>query len=139
MKFFPFGSTVPVSYEGPREVESMVAYLNEQANTFRSLTGELTEMAGRVKIFDDIIATAASLDQSLVDALTAAADAVTESAAAEHVSQYLKTAEKVAAKGVEYVEKEIARLSGMIAKSTVTAEKKTAFMLRKNILKAFQL
>jgi protein disulfide-isomerase A6 len=139
VKFFPFGSTVPVNYEGPREVDSMLSYLNLNANTFRALTGELTELAGRVKSLDDIIATAASLDHSLVDALKTATEAIGDSAAVEHVKEYLKTAEKVATKGVEYIEKEIARLSGMISKATVTAEKKSAFMLRRNILKAFQL
>ncbi|CAM9241415.1 unnamed protein product, partial [Ectocarpus fasciculatus] len=139
VKFFPFGSTVPVSYDGPREVESMLSYLNEQANTFRSLSGELTEIAGRITHFDDIIATAAKLDQALVDKLKVAAATVDESVAAEHVKEYIKTSEKIVAKGVEYVEKEIARLTGMISKATVTAEKKTSFMFRRNILKAFQL
>lgn len=139
VKFFPFGSTVPVSYDGPREVEPMLSYLNEQANTFRSLSGELAEIAGRITHFDDIIATAAKLDQALVDKLKAAAETVGDSVAAEHVKEYLKTSEKIVAKGVEYVEKEIARLTGMISKATVTAEKKTSFMLRRNILKAFQL
>lgn len=139
VKFFPFGSTVPVSYDGPRDVEPMLSYLNEQAKTFRSLGGELTENAGRIQIFDDIIATAAKLDDTLLEKLNAAVASVKDVAAEKHVTQYLKTAEKVVAKGVEYAEKEIARLSGMISKATVTAEKKTAFMFRRNVLKAFLL
>lgn len=139
VKFFPFGSTVPVSYDGPREVEPMLSYLNEQASTFRSLNGELTDDAGRIKEFDDIIATAPKLDKSLLEKLNAAAASVPDSTPENHVSQYLKTAEKVVAKGLEYVEKEIARLSGMISKATVSAEKKTAFMFRRNVLKAFLL
>jgi len=139
VKFFPFGSTVPVSYEGPREVESMSEYLNSQAGTFRSLTGELFESAGRLKIFDDIIATTEKFDEALLSALNTASSAITDAASAPHVKEYLKTAEKVAAKGVAYVEKEIGRLSGMIASESVAPEKKTNFMFRRNILKAFQL
>lgn len=139
VKFFPFGSTVPVSYDGPREVEPMMTYVNEQANTFRSLSGELLEMAGRLKTIDDVIATAKDFDAAFLEKVKAVASAVSESSSVEHATQYLKIAEKIVANGAEYVEKEIARLSGMISKATVTAEKKTAFMLRRNILKAFQL
>lgn len=50
---------------------------------------------------------------------------------------YVKAIEKVIAKGPSYVENEIARLAKVLGGGSVTADRKTLFLLRTNILKAF--
>lgn len=50
---------------------------------------------------------------------------------------YLSTASKILAKGSDYAEKEIKRLSSMIANPSVVPVSKTGFQLRQNVLRAF--
>lgn len=138
VKYFPPGSTVPVDYQGGREVEPMLDYINVNAGTYRTLSGELTEMAGRIKSLDDVILAVEKIDAAAIASMKEAVAAVADSKAAAHAKEYLSMAEKIAAKGVEFVEKEIARLTGMIGSSSVSADKKTGFMIRKNILNAFK-
>lgn len=126
-----------MNYDGPREVDALLQYVNENAKTFRTLSGELADVAGRIKVFDELIAVSEAIDNALVDALKAASSALSGSENSNHISEYIKTAEKVASKGLDYVQKEVARLSTMIANANVAADKKTGFMVRRNILKAF--
>ena len=72
----------------------MLDYINSNAGTFRTITGELSELAGRVKVFDEIIAVAEGIDKALVESLKTAASAIKESTPAEHIKHYLTFAEK---------------------------------------------
>ena len=56
---------------------------------------------------------------------------------AEYGQTYVAMATKVAEKGVEYIEKELKRLEKMAASASIAAEKKTGFLLKANVLKAF--
>jgi len=57
---------------------------------------------------------------------------------AEFAGRYVKAMEKIIAKGDSYVSKEVARLSKLIGGEGVKADRKDLFMLRRNILKAFE-
>jgi protein disulfide-isomerase A6 len=50
---------------------------------------------------------------------------------------YIKAMEKVIEKGASYLTSEVARLNGMVAAESVSPAKKTLFMKRINVLKAF--
>jgi protein disulfide-isomerase A6 len=115
----------------------MLDYVNENANTFRTVTGELHELAGRIKVFDELIRVSETLDSALVAQLKTVSDSIKDSAAAKYVKEYVSIAEKIAAKGVEYIEKEINRVSGIISGGKITPDKKTELMIKKNILKSF--
>lgn len=136
LKYFP-GSAVAETYEGGRDLSSLVSFINEKAGTFREENGALGAAAGRVPALDDIVAAAAAVDAALIDALKSAAVGVAGKAS-KYADMYLSAAEKIMAKGSDYVEKEINRLSGMIANANVSPEKKTGLMLRQNVLRAFQ-
>jgi protein disulfide-isomerase A6 len=141
MKWFPAGSDTPVDYEGGREVEDMVKFINDNAGTKRSTDGGLLEDAGRVKALDDIITAAAgagkNVDDSLVASLKAASALLTGTdLAASKV--YISVAEKIAAKGSSYPETESKRLLGMISNPSVKPDQKTNFMLKYNIIAAFK-
>lgn len=45
----------PVSYQGPHEVEALVQFLNQQTGSKRKLDGDLTEDAGIIPAFDEIL------------------------------------------------------------------------------------
>ena len=137
IKFFPAGSSEPENYEGARELEAMVAFINEKAGTKRNPDGTLAADAGRVMALEDVIGAATVYDATFVDMLKAAAASLAGQEAV-HAQQYVKVAESVLAKGNDYLDKEIARLAGMLAKPGIQPEKKTEFMLKQNILKSFK-
>lgn len=138
LKFFPAGSSEPESYEGSRELDGMVDFINEQTGTHYQADGTLKAIAGRVAALDELIATAEYLvTPALVAQLKDAVAALSETSSAA-AAAYVSTAEKVLSKGgAEYVTKEIRRLSGMIKGKNIVPEKKASFQLRQNILKAF--
>jgi methylmalonyl-CoA mutase cobalamin-binding subunit len=55
----------------------------------------------------------------------------------EHGNLYLKVIEKVLSKGPTYVTDERARLNKMVAGGNMSADKKTLFLVKSNILDAF--
>eukprot|EP01036_Dinobryon_divergens_P028780 gene28780-37783_t len=125
IKFFPAGSADPEPYEGDRELEGLVDYINEKAGTQRLPNGNLKPTAGR-------------LDASLIASLKTAVGELTGELAPLGKA-YIAAAEKIVAKGgSSYVDKEIQRLSGLIGGSNIKPESKTAFQLRQNVLKAFR-
>jgi len=138
LKWFPAGSDTPVDYAGGREVDDMVQFINEKAGTKRSSDGSLLEDAGRVKALDDIIAAASKkIDESVVASLKAASQSLSgDDLAASKI--YIFVAEKIVAKGGDYATKEAARLLSMISNPSVSAESKTNFMLKYNIIAAFK-
>lgn len=138
IKYFPASDTSEVeAYEEGREIEDFTKFINERAGTYRLPDGSLSEEAGRISPLDELIAEALpSLDQSFLSALTAAAEP--HASSAQSVKWYLSFAEKIVARGMDFVDSELARLTKMAASKSVNAVNKTSFMLRINILKAFK-
>ncbi len=138
IKWFPAGSDTPIDYEGGREVEDFVTFINENAGTKRNADGSLLEDAGRVQALDDIISAASKkVDASVISDLKAASQSLSGyDLAASKI--YVAVAEKIAAKGADYAAKESARLLTMISNPSVSAESKTNFMLKYNIIAAFK-
>jgi protein disulfide-isomerase A6 len=114
----------------------MVRFINEKAGTQRNPDGTLFPTAGRVTELDDIVSAAAAIDATTVAAIKTAGESLTDAAKASSKT-YVAVAEKIIAKGASYVDTEIKRLEGILSKSSVTADKKTDFQLKQNILKAF--
>jgi len=137
IKFFPAGSSEPESYEKGREVEDMVQFINEKAGTQRNSDGSLFDTAGRVSAFDSLIASATKVDADLVASLKSGLSALT-GVEKTFGQTYVSAAEKIIAKGSDYLEKEITRLGGMINSASVLPDKKTGFQLRQNVLKAYR-
>jgi len=140
LKFFPAGSSEPIAYDGARELEDMVSFINTNAGTERDSNGNLKPTAGRVEALDAAITKAAYvIDETLLTSLQSVVSSLSEAEAdAEKGAAYISTLTKAIAKGGKsYIEKEIARLTGLINKDTVTAESKTGFQLRRNVLSAF--
>lgn len=137
-QFFPRGSAdkTPQDYTGGRDEKSFVEFLNTQAGTQRTEGGGLGKTAGRVAELDAIVSSFTELTEEGVAALRNAVASLSGDAA-KHAQHYMKVAEKVLEKGAAYVEQERARLDRMISSEAVKPQKKTLFMLRRNILDAF--
>lgn len=140
IKFFAAGDDKEATpYEGSRDGQAFVDYLNKAAGTARTLGGGLTAEAGRVPELDSIAkAFMGSSDQAgLLKQAEEAVSALTGQAAT-YGNMYVKAMKKILAKGSGYVAKESKRLGGMLESGSVSAAKKTNFMLRRNVLAFFQ-
>jgi len=138
LKFFPAGSSEPVPYDGARELEDLVSYINTNAGSEREADGNLKPTAGRVEALDAAISAAGFvIDDALLTSLQSLVSSLAEDQA-EKGASYISTLTKALSKGGKsYVEKEHARLTGLMNKETVTADSKTGFQLRRNVLSAF--
>lgn len=138
LKFFgDRDEKLPDTYDGARDGESIVEYVNEMAGTRRVLGGALLPDAGRVPELDALAVT--FMESDVREPLLAEAERVAEGLgdSASSARHYLKAMRKVLDVGTGYVDREIARLSGMLASGSVKADKKTLFMTRVNVLRAF--
>jgi protein disulfide-isomerase A6 len=126
IKWFKAGSAEPETYSGGRTVEALVDYVNSKAGTFRGADGRLTAEAGLV---------------AALDALLAKGESVAEAAKAEaheRAAYYARVAEKLA-KNPGYVDKELARVQGILGKgAALAAEKLDDLTVRRNILQKFK-
>lgn len=135
IKYFPKGSTTPEAYEGGRTEQDLLAFINEKAGTHRMAGGNLDEVGGTVPSLDSIVdkiaggGSVASLSEELRDAAKGLKD--------KYAEYYVKVADKVA-KNQGYVEKELARLQGLIKKGGLAPEKVDDLTSRSNILRRFK-
>lgn len=140
LKFFPAGSSEPVDYQGERELEGMLEYINSNAGTYRTADGGLLPTAGRVEVLDALILAADyELTEELLSSLKAALESTSEDAVVQSKGvAYVKALETILKKGgAPYVSKEVRRLDGLIAGKGIKPDKKAAFQMKKNVLLAF--
>lgn len=137
IKFFAPGSSEAESYEGARELEDMIKFINEKVGTQRASDGSLLPTAGRVEVLDELLTKLNfKIEVSAVEQLKNAAKAL-EGRLVGYGKQYVAIAEKLLAKGEDYVEKELARLAKMVKSPSLKADTKAGFQLKQNILRAF--
>jgi len=132
-----FSGEVKGDYDGERELEDLVAFVNEKAATDRTVEGTLGNKAGLIDVFqqisdeflakvdiDTIIGHAKELAKNVDKEDTASADF------------YVRALERIKSKP-EFLETEIARLTKLISGTSVSAVKKDEFSKRLNILVSF--
>uniref|UniRef100_H3G8J0 protein disulfide-isomerase n=2 Tax=Phytophthora ramorum TaxID=164328 RepID=H3G8J0_PHYRM len=135
--YFAPGADEPEDYSNGRDKASFVEFVNEHAGTHRTVDGGLTAEAGRVEELDLIISESGDITAAVLEKAQTVVDGL-EGAAAKHGSLYVKAIKKIVAKGPSYVDSEIKRLEGLLDNDNVSPQKKTLFLLRKNILEFFQ-
>jgi protein disulfide-isomerase A6 len=70
IKYFPAGSAEATdAYEGARDLEPMVEYINEKTGLQRTPDGGLMPMAGRVATIDTILKGYAKIDKTAIDGI----------------------------------------------------------------------
>ncbi|XP_062230809.1 protein disulfide isomerase-like 2-1 [Phragmites australis] len=139
LKFFPKGNKAGEDYDGGRDLDDFVKFINEKCGTSRDSKGQLTSEAGVV----------ASLNPLVKEFLSAAGDKQKEvlykmeedvakltGSAAKHGKIYVTTAKKIMDKGSDYTKKETERLERMLEKS-INPSKADEFVIKKNILSTF--
>jgi len=136
LKWFPKNNKEGEQYEGGRDVDAFVDFINKNAGTFRSKSGELTSEAGRVSSLDEIASKFLSGNHdALITEATAAASSLTGDAASD-AKYYLKVMDSVKSTK-DFVENEKARLDRMINGGSLSARKKDEFTKKKNVLDVF--
>lgn len=117
-----------------------------QAGTSRTPDGGLTEDAGRLEALDAVLASCsraadplAELKRTGLEETIAKAGYEEGSDAGAYARHYARAAQKLADKGKGYLATELKRLEGMLegGAGAVSPQKRTLFMVRSNILRAF--
>ncbi|TDL16574.1 protein disulfide isomerase [Rickenella mellea] len=134
--FFPRNNGTPIDYDGPREEEGFVSFLNEKCGTKRAVGGGLNADAGRVSELDALAEKFfGAVEKERVKVLKEAEGVAGK--VGKEAQHYLKVMKKVVDGSEEYLAKESARLASILQKRTLSAEKLDEIKIKANILSAF--
>ncbi|KAG6785050.1 hypothetical protein POTOM_010773 [Populus tomentosa] len=139
LKFFPKGNKAGEEYEGGRDLDDFVAFINEKAGTSRDGKGQLTSKAGIVESLDVLVKEFVAAGDDEKKAVFSRIEEEVEKlkgSTARHGKIYLKAAKTCMVKGADYAKNEIERLQRMLEKS-ISPAKADEFTLKKNILSTF--
>lgn len=134
IKYFPPGSTTPEEYEGGRNEDDFIEFINAKVGTHRVAGGGLDSKAGTVASLDAIISkfstggNLAIISKDVAEAARGLQD--------KYSQYYIKVLEKLA-KSQGYAEKELARLEKLVQKGGLAPEKVDDLVSRSNILRQF--
>ncbi|XP_051145426.1 probable protein disulfide-isomerase A6 [Andrographis paniculata] len=139
LKFFPKNNKAGEDYDGGRDVDDFVTFINEKCGTSRDAKGQLTSNAGILEDLSNLVkefVSASGEDKRLVyKRLEEEADKL-QGSAARYGKIYTKVAKRCMDKGSDYPKNEIRRLESILAKS-ISPAKADEFTLKKNILSTF--
>ncbi|KAL0422083.1 UNVERIFIED_CONTAM: putative protein disulfide-isomerase A6 [Sesamum latifolium] len=139
LKFFPKNNKAGEDYDGGRDLDDFVTFINEKCGTSRDAKGQLTSKAGIVEALDSIVKEflSATIEEkkAVLKKLEEEADKL-EGSAARYGKIYVKAAKSCLDKGSDYAKNELLRLERILAKS-ISAAKADEFTLKKNILSTF--
>ncbi|KAH0522314.1 hypothetical protein TsFJ059_006181 [Trichoderma semiorbis] len=136
--WFPAGSKKPTNYEGGRSESDILKFVNEKAGTFRTEGGELSDVAGTVAPLDTIVFKFLG-GLSLTEAVSEIKKGVAElkgTAEAKFAEYYVRVFDKLN-KDAKFVNKELTRLRGILAKGGLATGKRDELKVKVNILDKF--
>lgn len=131
--YYPKGSSEAIPYTGGRSEADLISFMNEKAGTHRSVGGGLDALAGTIPSLDSLVSSLKSGGDAAYKELANAAAAVSD----KYGEYYAKVAKK-AEQNAGYVEKELGRLQGLLAKGGLAPEKIDELTSRSNILRKFK-
>ncbi|KAI9678573.1 MAG: hypothetical protein M1817_005630 [Caeruleum heppii] len=134
IKYFPKGSTTPEAYQGGRNEEALIDFLNEKAGTHRAVGGGLDTKAGTIEALDAVVAklTSGGTIAAIAEEVRTASQTIKE----KSVEYYIKVLEKLG-ENQDYAKKELTRLQGILKKGGLAPEKLDDLTIRTNILTRF--
>lgn len=139
LKFFPKNNKAGEEYDGGRDLDDFVSFINEKCGTSRDAKGQLTSKAGIVEALDGLVkeflSVAAEEKKGVLKKLEEEADKL-EGSFARYGKIYVKAAKSCLEKGSDFSKNEILRLERMLAKS-ISEGKRDEFTVKKNILSSF--
>uniref|UniRef100_A0A0D9ZUV4 protein disulfide-isomerase n=1 Tax=Oryza glumipatula TaxID=40148 RepID=A0A0D9ZUV4_9ORYZ len=139
LKFFPKGNKAGEDYDGGRELDDFVKFINEKCGTSRDSKGQLTSEAGIVESLAPLVKEfLGAANDKRKEALSKMEEDVAKltGPAAKYGKIYVNSAKKIMEKGSEYTKKESERLQRMLEKS-ISPSKADEFVIKKNILSTF--
>ncbi|KAJ6400990.1 hypothetical protein OIU84_016415 [Salix udensis] len=139
LKFFPKGNKDGEEYEGGRDLDDFVAFINEKSGASRDGNGQLTSKAGIVESLDALVKAFVAAGDDEKKAVFSQIEEEVEKlkgSTTRYGKIYLKAAKSCMAKGADYAKNEIERLQRMLEK-TISPAKADEFTLKKNILSTF--
>ncbi|QHO56260.1 putative protein disulfide-isomerase [Arachis hypogaea] len=139
LKFFPKTNKAGQDYEGGRDLDDFVTFINEKCGTSRDGKGQLTSKAGIVESLDALVkefVAAGDEDKKAVFSRIEEEVDKLQGSASRYGKMYVKAAKKFTEKGSDYAKNEIQRLERILEKA-VSPSKADELTLKKNILSAF--
>ncbi|KAJ1261795.1 hypothetical protein BS78_09G058100 [Paspalum vaginatum] len=139
LKFFPKGNKAGEDYDGGRELDDFVKFINEKCGTSRDSKGQLTSEAGLVTSLNPLVKEFLdAADDKRKEILAKIEEDVAKlsGSAAKHGKIYVTIAKKIMDKGSDYTKKETERLQRMLEKS-ISPSKADEFIIKKNIISTF--
>ncbi|KAA8536768.1 hypothetical protein F0562_029246 [Nyssa sinensis] len=139
LKFFPKGNKAGEDYDGGRDLDDFVTFINEKCGTSRDVKGQLTPKAGIIATLDNLVKEFLSASNDEKKAVFARMEEEVEKlkgSTARYGKIYLKAAKSCTEKGADYAKNEVQRIERMLAKS-ISSAKADEFTLKKNILSTF--
>lgn len=136
IKFFPKDNKDGVEYDGGRDEQDFVDFLNKKCKLNRRLGGSLNEQEGRIEKFDELVKKFMS-DKAGRDSILAEATAAVEGQEDEKAAKYyIKVMQKIQEKGDDYPANEVQRLERMLGGQMSSKQVDSAHR-RKNVLSQF--
>jgi protein disulfide-isomerase A6 len=138
IKWFPAGSKEAVAYEGGRSEADFIQWVNEKAGTHRVVGGGLDAIAGTVETLDAIVTKfTGGADLAEVTAeIKKQAENLTDKAQQKYAEYYVRVFDKIS-NNKDYVNKELTRLQGILAKGGVAPPKRDEIQSKVNVLRKF--
>jgi len=139
LKFFPKGNKAGEDYDGGRDVNDFITFINEKCGTSRDAKGQLTSQAGVVASLEALVKDFTSATDDKKKAVLAQIEEEARKltgSSAKYGKIYLKAAKSSLEKGAGYAKKETERLQRMLEKS-ISPLKADEFTIKKNILSVF--
>ncbi|KAL6964663.1 protein disulfide-isomerase [Sarracenia purpurea var. burkii] len=139
LKFFPKNNKAGEDYEGGRELDDFVTFINEKCGTSRDANGQLTAKAGIIETLDTLVKEFVSAGNDEKKAIYGRIEEEVEKlkgSTARYGKIYLKAAKSCLEKGSDYAKNEIQRLERMLNKA-ISEVKVDEFTLKRNILSSF--
>ncbi|XP_010259370.1 PREDICTED: protein disulfide-isomerase like 2-1-like [Nelumbo nucifera] len=139
LKFFPKSNKAGEDYDGGRELDDFVTFINEKCGTSRDGKGQLTSKAGIVPSLDALVKEFVSADSDEKKKVFSQMEEEVEKlkgSRARYGKIYLKAAKNCMEKNPDYAKNEVERLQRMLDKS-ISPAKVDEFTLKKNILSTF--
>ncbi|KAG5404789.1 hypothetical protein IGI04_010908 [Brassica rapa subsp. trilocularis] len=139
LKFFPKDKKAGQDYEGGRDLDDFVGFINEKVGTSRDSQGQLTSKAGIVESLDALVKelVAASEDEkkTILSRIEEEASNL-KGSTTRYGKLYSKLAKSYIEKGSAYATKEVERLGRVLGKS-ISPVKADELTLKRNILSTF--
>ncbi|KAK8815187.1 hypothetical protein WA158_003399 [Blastocystis sp. Blastoise] len=135
---FFFKDEKAIEYEGERDVESLVDYINTNTGTQRSIDGSLKPEYGILEEFEEIVKSFPNLTQEHAEQAKEITNRL-QGKSKEFAKIYVSIINKIVTNGATYIDNEKTRVQNFIESKSVLPKQKYTFRIRQNILNQFKL